>query len=224
MGRIGLAASTELSQVLRLIGLADRFQMDDVGSGLEDAAIRRLGVSACADVMVTTGGAEPGPICSGGLPRLRAAAYAMAAQRFEEVASTEGFTRLSEDDLDALLQDQTIKAGRAEVIEAIVPWMRAALSQGGGCGEGGGGGGGGGEGGGFPGRKLLARVHHRTYGSMHQPAVTECLAHLRALKASDGEEQPAAAARARTWGTRLRRAGIRPNGSVGRFVAQLFRF
>ncbi len=177
--------------MLRLVSLADRFQMEEVAAGLEEAAIRRLRVSACADVLAAIGGAELGPICSGGLPRLRAAAHALAAQRFEEVASTEGFIRLGEDELDALLQDQTMKAERRVVMQAIVPWMRAAISQN----E---------RDGGFPGRKLLATLHLRTFRFMHQPAITEC---LMALRDSEGDEKPAA--RARSWGELLTRMGIR---------------
>jgi hypothetical protein len=215
MGRIGLAANTELSQVLRLVSLADRFQMEEVGSCLEEAAIRRLRVGACADVLAVTAGAEPSPICSGGLPRLRAAAHALAAQRFAEVALTDGFIHLDEEVLDALLQDQAMKADRADVMTALVHWMRAAISH-----E---------EGGGFPGRKLLARMHHRTFRSLHQPAITECLLALQdggGAEQQDGEggddDQPAA--RARTWAARLRSMGVRPTSGVGRFVTQLFRF
>ncbi len=203
MGRIGLAANTEILQVVRLASLADRFQMEEVGAFLEEAAIRRLRISACSDVLVAIVGTEPGPICSAGLPRLRAAALALAAQRFEEVASTEGFIRLREDEVDALLQDQTMKAGRAEVMQAIVPWMRAAIDEGGGE---------------FPGRRLLARIHLRTFRSMHQQRVfTEC---MLALKDPEGDEQPEA--RAWTCGVWLRRMGIWPNGGVGRFLTQFF--
>jgi hypothetical protein len=72
----------ELGVVMAMASVADRLEMTEVGTALEDAIIGHLGVNLCGDVLVGS--------VNLGLGRLEAAAREMCLERFEEVARTEG--------------------------------------------------------------------------------------------------------------------------------------
>jgi hypothetical protein len=65
----------ELCEVQELASVADRFQIAEVTSLLEEAMIGQLKVEACGEVLMWSGGC--------GMLRLEAAALKMAAWRFE---------------------------------------------------------------------------------------------------------------------------------------------
>ena len=65
----------ELCEVQQLAIVADRFQITEVTSLLEEAVMGKLSVEACGEVLMWSGGC--------GMLRLEAAALKMAACRFE---------------------------------------------------------------------------------------------------------------------------------------------
>ena len=87
----------ELCEVQQLATVADRFQITEVTTLLEEAVMGQLSVEACVEVLMWSGGC--------GMLRLEAAALKMAAGRFEEFARTTGFMRLGEEALSLLLWD-----------------------------------------------------------------------------------------------------------------------
>ena len=113
-----LEARADMGVLLKLGSVADRFQMTEVVTALEEAIIRQLSVATCADVLSWCGGAW--------LERGEAAARKLAVERFEEVAGTGGFLRLSEETVGRLLEEDGLGVGTEEAaFEAAVRWMRA---------------------------------------------------------------------------------------------------
>ena len=126
-GHTILASKTDVWHVMRLAALADRFQMDDVLLALEDAAIRRLSIDSCAEILAATSGTETNSFAA--LIRVNEAAKALAAQLFEKVAETKEFGKLEGTVVEALLKDDALDAGRDEILalQAVCSWMRATI-------------------------------------------------------------------------------------------------
>ncbi len=77
--------------VQELAFLADRFQIPDVLSLLEDTMMGLLDVDVCADVLSWSGKV--------GLSRLKSAARYLAVKRFAEFAVSSGFCQIEEETL-----------------------------------------------------------------------------------------------------------------------------
>ena len=80
-----------LGELPLLASVADRFQMTEVTSVLEEAVMEELSLDMIGDVLVWSGRC--------GMQQLEAEALEMAATRFEEFAKTEGFARMEEEAL-----------------------------------------------------------------------------------------------------------------------------
>ena len=105
----------ELCDVQQLAIVADRFQITEVTSLLEEAVIGQLSLEACGEVLMWSGGC--------GMLRLEAAALRMAACGFEEFSRTAGFMLLGEEALSILLDDDRLVARSEEAVwEAVVGW------------------------------------------------------------------------------------------------------
>jgi hypothetical protein len=105
----------ELYEVQQLAIVADRFQITEVTSLLEEAVMGKLSVEACGDVLIWSGGC--------GMLRLEAAALKFAAERFEKFARTAGFMQLGEEALSILLDDDRLEARSEEAVwESVVGW------------------------------------------------------------------------------------------------------
>ena len=85
----------ELHELQQLASVADRFQITEVTSALEEAVMGQLRLEACGEVLTWSGGC--------GMLRLEAAALQMAAERFEEFARTAGFMRMGEEELERVV-------------------------------------------------------------------------------------------------------------------------
>ena len=115
-GKDGLEVK-DLTHVMLLESIADRFQMTEVEAELEDAILRNLSVNVCADMLLASAGR--------GLGRVEDAAYRMALEQFEQVAATEGFIRISEETLAKLLDEDDLFASSEEhVFECVLRGMR----------------------------------------------------------------------------------------------------
>ena len=105
-----------MRRLLHTAGVAERFQVEEVGCALEEAVVGQLSVETCAEVLM---GSE-----RLGLRRAEAAAEELALARFEEVARTAGFVGLGEEAVGRLVDDDRLDAGSEErVFECVVGWM-----------------------------------------------------------------------------------------------------
>ena len=119
-GKDGLEVK-DITDIMLLESIADRFQMTEVEAELEDAILRNLSVNVCADMLLAS--------ARRGLQRVEAAAYKMALERFEQFAATEGFIRIGEDVLGNLLDKDELNASCEEqVFECLLRWMKAGRS------------------------------------------------------------------------------------------------
>ena len=106
-----------VSELLSMGTVADRFQMTEVVSSIVEAVIGQLSVEVCCDVLSWGGRAW--------LERGEAAARELAVERFEEVAATGGFMRMSEEMVWSLLEQDRLGVGTEEAaFEAAVTWMK----------------------------------------------------------------------------------------------------
>ena len=113
----------EIGEVPLLASVADRFQMTEVTSVLEEALIGQLSLEVCGDVLVWSGQC--------GMQQLEAHAIATAAKRLEEFAKTEGFARMGEEALAKVVDDDRLVAMREEAVwEAVVGWMEGGAGVG----------------------------------------------------------------------------------------------
>jgi hypothetical protein len=98
----GLGGGREMDwcEVEQLASVADRFQITEVVSSLEEAVMSQLSLEACGEVLTWSGGC--------GMGRLEADALKMAAWQFEEFARTAGFMRIGEEALKILLDDDRL--------------------------------------------------------------------------------------------------------------------
>jgi hypothetical protein len=116
----GKQDSTELalSEVEELASVANRFQMTDVFSVLEEAVMGHLSIGICGEVLTWSGRI--------GLSRLEEVARRLATKRFEELSKTAGFMGMSEEVLGSVLDDDGLAARNEEAVwEAVAGWMRA---------------------------------------------------------------------------------------------------
>ena len=116
-----------LDEVKELAIVADRLQITEVSSALDETVARNLSVAVCSDVLNWSSEL--------GLRKSEHAARKLATERFEELAKSEGFKRMNEEALGRLL-DRDDLAGRNEeaVWEAVTAWRKAEEGQARGCG------------------------------------------------------------------------------------------
>ncbi len=115
-GKPGLEAHG-LGQVMMLASVADRFQVTEVESELEDVILRNLSVAICAEILLGSS--------VGGMTPVEKAAHRMALERFEEVASSDAFLRIGEEALGSLLDDDDLVARSEEhIFESVLRWMK----------------------------------------------------------------------------------------------------
>jgi hypothetical protein len=111
-----------LGELQQLASVADRFQMTEVTSVLEAAAIEKLSVDMCGEVLAWSGRC--------GMHQLESEALEMAAERFEEFARTAGFELIEEQALAIVLDNDRLVARNEEAVwEAVVGWMRGAAGE-----------------------------------------------------------------------------------------------
>jgi hypothetical protein len=116
------SAEMEFGEVEELASVADRFQMTEVISTLEEIVLKNLSMRVCGDVLNWSGEL--------GLSQLEAAAWKLAKERFEEFAKTEGFVHMEEEILGRLLEDDELVARNEEAVwEALVWWIKANEGQ-----------------------------------------------------------------------------------------------
>ena len=107
-----------IGRLLELGMLADRFQVAEVVSVIEDAIMDQMSVSVCVDVLSQGRG--------GWLERAESAARKLAVERFQEVASTSSLLRIPEEILASLLEEDGLNVETEEfAFEAVVRWMKA---------------------------------------------------------------------------------------------------
>ena len=129
-----------LVDVMMMASVADRLQMAEVVTALEDAMMGEMRVGTCAEVLEGSRRL--------GLRRAEEAAWGMAVDRFEEVGATAGFRGLDEETVGRLLEDDGLGVRREEAaFEGLVGWMK------------------GGEGRGPAGRELMGKIR---FGVMAQ--------------------------------------------------------
>ena len=104
----------ELREVQELASVADRFQITEVISALEEAVISKLSLEGCGEVLTWSGGC--------GMRRLEAEALKMAAVRFEEFARTAEFMRIGWEVLGSMLDGDRLVARNEEAV-----WEASAL-------------------------------------------------------------------------------------------------
>ena len=113
----------EMKDVKVLASVADLFQMTEVLSVLDETVLRHLDIRICGDVLSWCGQL--------GLKHSEVAARKLAAERFEELAKTEGFMRMDAEALGRLLDDDHISARNEETVwEAVTVWWGADSEEG----------------------------------------------------------------------------------------------
>ena len=107
----------ELNDVIVMASVADRLQMVEVVSALENAIIGQLCAGICAEVLLSS--------MQLGLRHVEAAAWGMAVDRFDEVSATEGFKGLDEETMGRLLEEDGLGVKKEEeAFEGLVRWMK----------------------------------------------------------------------------------------------------
>jgi hypothetical protein len=108
----------KLSEVEEVASVADRFQIAEVLSALEESVLGQLSIGMCGEVLSWSGRV--------GLSRLEEAARRLAAKRFEELAETASFMGMKEEVLGSVLDDDGLAAISEEAVwEAVARWMTA---------------------------------------------------------------------------------------------------
>ena len=114
-----------LKELTRIGKVADKYGMEEVLAAVEEAALERLTIDTCGELLAE----------SMGLSRVEEKSRAMALEAFGLFATTNGFLRVGEETLGSLLQDDKLCVESEEVIlRAVIRWMTAAPSGHGKCG------------------------------------------------------------------------------------------
>jgi hypothetical protein len=109
----------QAGELLRLVSVADRLGMTEVGVALEDVFVSQLSADTCVEALVGASRL--------GLGRVEAAAYAVAVDRFPEISDsgTSFFTELDEEVIAKLLDEESLGIGNEEAVyEGLVRWMK----------------------------------------------------------------------------------------------------
>ena len=107
-----------LREIMNLASVADRFQITEVTSMLEEALTGKMNLDTCGDVLMWSGRC--------GMQKLEAEALEIATRRFEEFAKTAGFEQMGEEALMMVVDDDRLVARNEEAVwEAVVGWMKS---------------------------------------------------------------------------------------------------
>ena len=113
-------AEIALDEARELASIADWFQMAEVAAALDETVAIHLSMCTdlCCDVLSWSGQV--------GLRHSEQAARQLGTERFNELAQTEGFMRMSEEALGHLLGDDDLAARNEEAVwEALANWRMA---------------------------------------------------------------------------------------------------
>ena len=107
----------EISTLITVAELADRFALVEVVAMLDDIIQDRINVETCAQVL------GKGAV---GLQRVSHLGREVALFHFEQLSKSEGLSNLSSTELISLLEDNNLKSASEEVLfESILPWVKA---------------------------------------------------------------------------------------------------
>jgi hypothetical protein len=116
-----------IDEVQQVASVADRFQMTEVLSAVEEALLSQLSIENCGEVLMLCGRC--------GMERLEDEALKIAAERFEEFATTAGFMWMGEEALGSVVDEDRLVARNEEAVwEAVLGWIKGAAGEVGGRG------------------------------------------------------------------------------------------
>ena len=98
-GEEGLHAK-DLPQMINLLKLAKRLQMQEVGAVLEGLLLKELTVESCAEILQLSADSE-----NEGLAGVKKESFRMALDFFQEISKTSSFMKLSENVLENLFME-----------------------------------------------------------------------------------------------------------------------
>jgi hypothetical protein len=106
-----------LDELIEMLRLADRYQVEAIQGEMEAAVIDRLTVENCVSILTATNGS--------GLVRLERASRKLALREFDHFAQCAGFMDVSEEVLESLLDDDALVSESEErVLKGVVRWMK----------------------------------------------------------------------------------------------------
>jgi hypothetical protein len=106
-----------LDELIEMLRLADRYQVEAIQGEMEAAVIDRLTVENCVSVLAMANGS--------GLMRLERASRELALREFDQFAQCAGFMDVSEEVLGSLLDDDALVSESEErVLKGVVRWMQ----------------------------------------------------------------------------------------------------
>ncbi len=106
-----------LGELIGMVRMADRYQMEAIAAALEEAVLSQLTVESCGSILAMSSGS--------GLERLERASRELALRQFDLLAQCSEFMDLSEELLGSLLDDDDLCSESEErVLVAAVRWMR----------------------------------------------------------------------------------------------------
>jgi hypothetical protein len=106
-----------LDDIPALASVADRFQISEVTSALDETTLLHLSMHTCSDVLNWSG--------EHGLRLSEQAARKLATERFNELVLTESFLRIDEEAFGKLLEDNYLGTHEEAVWEAVTVWRGA---------------------------------------------------------------------------------------------------
>ena len=125
----GHESDMDITAMLQLGIFADRYEMVEVMTMVEEAILQSVTKDTCGDVLYWTGGAQ--------LLRVVSAARRLALGQFDTLRRSGIFTKLSEDMLCDLLGDDQLVPGYGgghstedAVLQAVAAWIRGGDEEG----------------------------------------------------------------------------------------------
>jgi hypothetical protein len=115
---IGVAVTVDgLRELIGMVRMADRYQMESIQGALEEAVLNKLTVESCGGILAMSSGS--------GLERLERASRELALRKFDLFAQSDEYMDLGEELLGSLLEDDNLCSEREErVLEVVVRWMK----------------------------------------------------------------------------------------------------
>ena len=106
-----------MHDLIELVSMADRYQVEAILGDLEDALMDRLSSEGCGPILTMA--------CGSGLVRLERASRGLALREFDQFAECAGFVDVSEEVLGSLLDDDAlISESEERVLKGVVRWMK----------------------------------------------------------------------------------------------------
>ena len=102
-----------LEELIGLVRIADRYQVEAIQSDVEEAVMDRLKIESCGSILTMA--------CGSGLVRLERASRKLALREFDQFAECAGFMDVSEEVLGSLLDDDALVSESEErVLKGVV--------------------------------------------------------------------------------------------------------